>query len=89
VEDDPNIIALLEAETPVMTIFGKTWLLHVHDVLRISPDDNLMMIEDSCGYLKDQKKEVIYDAEHFFDGYKDNAEYALSTLKSAAVGYPV
>ena len=86
VENDPNITALLEAETPVTTIFGKTWMLHVTDVLRISPDDNLKMIEDSCAYLHDQKKEVIYDAEHFFDGCKDNSEYALSTLESAVSG---
>lgn len=86
VDQDPNILALLEAETPVTTIFGKTWLLHVHDVLRISPDENLTIIRDSCGYLRDHAKQVIYDAEHFFDGYKNNPQYALSTLKSAIAG---
>ena len=86
VEEDPNIIALLEAETPVTTIFGKSWLLHVQDVLRITPEKNLLMVKDSCGYLNDNGKEVIYDAEHFFDGYRDNAEYALDTLKHAVSG---
>ena len=86
VEKDPNVLALLEAETPVTTIFGKSWLLHVQDVLRISPDTNLLMIQDSCGYLRDNGKEVLYDAEHFFDGYKDNPEYALDTVRHAATG---
>ncbi len=86
VEKDPNLIALIDAETPVTTIFGKTWMLHVVDVLKISPDDNLAIILDSCAYLKDNGKEVIYDAEHFFDGFKDNADYAISTLKKAAAG---
>ncbi len=85
-EDDPNLIALLEAETPVTTIFGKSWLLHVLDVLRIRPDENLAIIKDSCRFLADHKKEVIYDAEHFFDGYKDNAEYAVQTLDHAVEG---
>ena len=86
VEEDPNILALLEAETPVTTIFGKTWLLHVHEILRISPDDNLNMIEDSCQFLRDSGKEVLYDAEHFFDGYKNNSDYAIATLKRAVKG---
>ena len=86
VEEDPNLKALLDAETPATTIFGKSWLLHVNDVLRIGPDINLLMIKDSCGYLKDNGKEVLYDAEHFFDGYKDNPEYALDTLKHAVKG---
>lgn len=84
VEEDDNIIKLLEAETPVITIFGKSWLLHVSDVLRISPDANLKMIADSCAYLKSHGREVIFDAEHFFDGYKDNAAYSLKVLKEAA-----
>jgi 2-isopropylmalate synthase len=84
VEEDHNIRTLLAAETPAITIFGKTWLLHVLDVLRISPDDNLAIIGDSVAHLKSHNREVIYDAEHFFDGYKDNADYALATLNRAA-----
>jgi 2-isopropylmalate synthase len=84
VEDDHNIRTLLSAETPAITIFGKSWLLHVHDVLRITPEQNLAIIGDSVGHLKSHNREVIYDAEHFFDGYKDNADYALSTLLRAA-----
>lgn len=82
-EDDPNIKALLESETPVVTIFGKTWGLHVKDALRISLDENLDLIYDSLNYLKSKVDEVIYDAEHFFDGYKSNPEYALKTLLTA------
>ena len=77
---------LLDASTPVVTIFGKTWLLHVTDVLRTTPEENLKMIEDTVRYLKEQGKEVVYDAEHFFDGYSDNPEYALSTLEAANRG---
>lgn len=86
VEDDPQIKLLLDANTPVVTIFGKSWLLHVTDVLRTTPEENLAMIEDSVRFLKEQGKEVIYDAEHFFDGYTDNSEYALSTLAAAEKG---
>jgi 2-isopropylmalate synthase len=85
-EDDPQLATLLEAETPVVTIFGKSWLLHVTEVLKTTPEKNLKMIEDSVRFLKEAGREVIYDAEHFFDGYKDNAEYALKTLKAAAAG---
>jgi 2-isopropylmalate synthase len=85
-EDDPQLATLLEAETPVVTIFGKSWLLHVTEVLKTTPEKNLKMIEDSVRFLKKAGREVIYDAEHFFDGYKDNAEYALKTLKAAAAG---
>ncbi len=77
VEEDPQIKLLLDANTPVVTIFGKSWLLHVTDVLRTTPEENLAMIEDSVRYLKAQGKEVVYDAEHFFDGYLSNPEYAL------------
>ena len=80
---DPSIKALLDADTPVVTIFGKSWLLHVHSVLNAAPEENLAMINDTIKYLKSKGKEVIYDAEHFFDGYKDNPRYALSTLKAA------
>ena len=81
---DSNIAALIEAETPVVTIFGKTWDLHVRDALRVSLDENVNMIRDSIAYLKTKGKEVIYDAEHFFDGYKDNPDYALKTIQVAA-----
>jgi len=83
VQDDANINALLAAETPVVTIFGKSWLLHVREALQISEQENLDIISDSVSYLSGQGREVIYDAEHFFDGYKDNREYALQTLRAA------
>lgn len=86
VEDDAQIKLLLNASTPVVTIFGKTWLLHVSKVLRTTPEENLAMIEDTVRYLKEQGKEVVYDAEHFFDGYSDNSDYAMSTLESAQKG---
>ncbi len=82
-EEDRNIRALLDAETDTVSIFGKSWLLHVHQALQISPEENLKIIADSVSWLKKNGKEVIYDAEHFFDGYKDNPEYALKTLAAA------
>ncbi|MFA4944007.1 MAG: citramalate synthase [Lentisphaeria bacterium] len=85
-EGDPNLRALLEAETPAVTIFGKGWLLHVHEVLRITPDDNLALIQDSCHFLKGHGREVIFDAEHFFDGFTDAPDYALAVLKAAVAG---
>lgn len=84
--EDAQLATLLAAETPVITIFGKTWLLHVTDVLRTTAEENLLMIEDSVRHLKDSGRQVIYDAEHFFDGFKDNADYALETLKAAVRG---
>ena len=83
-EKDGGLAALLDADTPVCTIFGKSWLLHVTEVLQTTPEENLNMIFSSVKFLKDRGKEVIYDAEHFFNGYKDNPEYALSALKAAA-----
>ena len=83
VQDDANIKALLDAQTPVVTIFGKTWLLHVKAALQISEEENLEIIEDSVRYLKKNGKEVVYDAEHFFDGYKSDKAYALKTLHAA------
>lgn len=83
VDSDPNIRALLESETEVVTIFGKTWDLHVRSALRIELNDNLDMIRDSVRYLKENDRMVIYDAEHFFDGYKNNSEYALRTIAAA------
>ena len=82
--DDLNIRLLLQAETPVVTIVGKTWDLHVRDDLRISKKANLEVIGDSIAYLKRRVDEVIFDAEHFFDGYKDNPTYALECLTVAA-----
>jgi len=84
--EDPQLKLLLEAGTPVVTIFGKTWLLHVTEILRTSAEENLKMIEDSVRHLTEQGREVIYDAEHFFDGYCDNPEYALKTLDAARRG---
>ncbi|OGO18089.1 MAG: citramalate synthase [Chloroflexi bacterium RBG_16_48_8] len=86
VEEDENLHALLKAETPVCTLVGKTWTLHVLEVLRATLDENLRMIEESLRYLHDHGRRVIYDAEHFFDGYQDDPEYALETLKAAIRG---
>jgi 2-isopropylmalate synthase len=83
-EDDPNIQALLAAATPVVTLVGKSWDLHVSEVLEATLDENLVMIAESVAYFKAQGKEVIYDAEHFFDGYQANSAYALRTLQAAA-----
>jgi 2-isopropylmalate synthase len=83
VESDDQVRLLLEAETPVVTIYGKTWLLHVKEVLRATPDENLGMIGDTVRFLKDHGRIVIYDAEHAFDGYKDEPEYALATWQAA------
>ncbi|MBW7887371.1 MAG: citramalate synthase [Bacteroidetes bacterium] len=83
VEDDPNIQALIDAKTPVVTIFGKTWILHVKEALGITEEENLELIADSVSYLKKNGKEVVYDAEHFFDGYKDNKQYAVKILQTA------
>ncbi|MDH3649820.1 MAG: citramalate synthase, partial [Saprospiraceae bacterium] len=83
---DAQLHQLIEADTPVVTIFGKSWTLHVTDVLNTSLDENLKMIRESIAFLKEAGKEVIYDAEHFFDGYKHDREYALSTLIAARDG---
>lgn len=84
--DDPNIQALVDADTPVVTVFGKTSILHVTEVLQTTPDENLRMISDSLRYLKSLGKEVIYDAEHFFDGCKLDFEYGFDTLRAAIEG---
>ncbi|HEU5086502.1 MAG TPA: citramalate synthase, partial [Roseiflexaceae bacterium] len=83
-DDDPNIRALVEADTPVVTLVGKSSTLHVEKVLETTLDENLKMIGDSVAYFKRLGKEVIYDAEHFFDGYKLDSEYALETILAAA-----
>ncbi len=85
-QDDANIQALLRAETPVVTVVGKSSVLHVKDVLRTTLHENLRIIQESLAYLKAHGREVIYDAEHFFDGYKENRDYALATLQAAAEG---
>lgn len=85
-QEDANIQALVEANTPVVTLVGKSWDLHVHHILETDPEENLNMILESVEYFKARDKEVIYDAEHFFDGYKANPEYTLLTLKAAAQG---
>ena len=86
VEEDQQIKLLIDAETPVVTIFGKSWALHVTEVIDTTLEENLAMIQDSVRYLSEAGREVIYDAEHFFDGYKDDPEYALKTLEAAAEG---
>ena len=82
--DDPNLHALVSSHAPVLIIFGKSWDFHVTDALRVSLDDNLAMIESSVRFLAAHCQEMLYDAEHFFDGYKHNPAYALKTLRAAA-----
>jgi len=82
-EKDSNLEALVRAGTQTVTIFGKSWDLHVTEILGVSLEENLDMISDSATYLKSKGKEVIYDAEHFFDGYKANPQYTLRTIQAA------
>ena len=81
--EDDLILQLADSGAPVVTIFGKSWTLHVAEVLNATPEENLEMIADTVGFLKSRGLEVIYDGEHFFDGYKENPEYALSCLQAA------
>jgi 2-isopropylmalate synthase len=83
---DPNLLALVGAGTSVITLFGKTWNLHVTDALGISLAKNLDIIYDSLAYLKEKGRRVFYDAEHFFDGYKADPDYALKTIRHAVQG---
>ncbi|MCC7155969.1 MAG: citramalate synthase [Bryobacterales bacterium] len=83
VQKDDNVLALVNAETPANSIFGKSWDLHATRVLGISLEDNLKIIADTVRFLKEHGREVIYDAEHFFDGYSNNPDYALRTLEAA------
>ena len=85
-EEDDNLQALLDAQTPAVTIFGKSWDLHVEKVMNNTLKENLDMISDSVAFLKQCGREVIYDAEHFFDGYINNRDYALDTLAAAISG---
>ena len=82
-EDDANLNDLVSSQTPTVTIFGKTWDLHVTDVIRTTLEENLKMIQESVAFLKKNKREVFYDAEHFFDGYKNNPKYAIKTIEAA------
>ena len=84
-EQDPNLLAMLASGTRVVSIFGKSWTLHVEYALGVSRAENLDMIASSVGYLTQQGRRVIYDAEHFFDGYKDDPSYAMQTLEAAAL----
>jgi 2-isopropylmalate synthase len=83
VEEDSSVKALVGAGTPVVSIFGKSWDLHVHRALNISEEENLKLISDTVRYLKEHDKEVVYDAEHFFDGYAGNPDFALRTIEAA------
>jgi 2-isopropylmalate synthase len=83
VEQDASVNALIESGTPVVSIFGKSWDLHVHRALGITEEENLKIIADTVRYLKDHGKEVVYDAEHFFDGYTASRDFALRTLEAA------
>jgi 2-isopropylmalate synthase len=85
-EEDPTLAAMLASEAPVCAVVGKSWDFHVTDVLRVTLDENLAMIEDSVRFLKAAGREVAYDAEHYFDGCNANPEYALKTLEAAANG---
>ncbi len=82
-QDDPFMAMLIESKAPVITMFGKSWDLHVHHVINTTLEENLAMIAESVEYCKKHKREVIYDAEHFFDGYKANPDYALATVDAA------
>ena len=85
-ENDANLAALIESHAPVITIFGKSWDLHVKEIMNNTEEENLAMIEESIAYLLSHGREVFYDAEHFFDGYKENKNFALKTLEAALRG---
>ncbi len=82
-DEDIGMKALIDSGAPVLTIVGKTWDLHVAEVLRVTPDENLQMIADSIAFCVAAGREVFYDAEHFFDGYRANQDYAIATLRAA------
>jgi len=86
VEQDSNVQSLLLADTPVIVIFGKSWDFHVTEIIRTTLDENLAMIRETLAFFKARDKEVVYDAEHFFDGYKANPEYAVKSLQAAVDG---
>jgi 2-isopropylmalate synthase len=82
-EDDPALATLVGSFAPVVTLVGKTWGLHLEKVTRVSREENLAMIADSVDFCRERGKRVVYDAEHFFDGYRDDAGYALACLEAA------
>lgn len=84
VQNDKNVISLLSANTPVVAIFGKAWDMHVTEILKTTLDENINIIKNTISFLKDHDKEVIFDAEHFFDGFKHNPYYSMTVLKAAA-----
>lgn len=86
VKEDKNVQSLLTAGAPIVAIFGKSWDFHVTDIIKTTLENNLDMIRETISYLKEQGKEIIFDAEHFFDGYKRNPEYAMATLQAAVDG---
>ncbi|HHU22684.1 MAG TPA: citramalate synthase [Clostridiales bacterium] len=86
VDEDSNVMALLQAGTPCVAIFGKAWDLHVTEILRTSLEENLSCVRETLRSFKDRGREVFFDAEHFFDGYKNNPQYALKVLEAAAEG---
>lgn len=83
VEDDAQVRQLLDAQTPVVTVVGKTWPLHVTEVFGVTLEENLAMIRDTVAFLKSEGREVIYDAEHFFDSCREDRDYSLATIRSA------
>ncbi len=83
VEEDPQVQMLLDAQTPAVTIVGKTWPLHVLEVFQVSLEENLAMISDTVAHLKSKGREVLYDAEHFFDSYREDPAYSLATIQAA------
>ncbi|NLK13527.1 MAG: citramalate synthase, partial [Spirochaetales bacterium] len=85
-KDDPNLRSLIGAGTKIVSIFGKSWDFHVTDILRTTPEENLAMIEDSVRFCRDAGVEVFFDAEHYYDGYLADREYALETLRAALRG---
>src|SRR5277367_510727 len=83
VHEDRSVQTLIEAGTPVVAIFGKSWKFHVERALNITEEENLVLISETVKYLKDHGREVVYDAEHFFDGFNANPEFAMRTLEAA------
>lgn len=85
-DEDENVLSLLKAETPTVSIFGKSWDVHATEIIKVSLEENLAMVKETVSFLKSKGKELIFDAEHFFDGYKNNPGYALKVLEAAAEG---
>ena len=83
VEDDANLAALLAAQTPIVTLVGKAWTLHVDEALRTTREENLAMVAESVAYMRAAGRRVVFDAEHFFDGYRADRGYALAVLAAA------